>query len=304
MNRFENMDTFIKVVETGSISAAADKLLVAKSAVSRRLKDLEAHLGVELFHRTTRQMNLTETGREFYHHAVRIIEDTIEAERLVSDAHSTLRGSIKMTLPLSFGLMHLAPAIHDFAALHPEIEFNLDFNDREIDLIEQGFDLAIRIARLPDSSLIARRVTEIRVVVCASPDYLKKNGTPEEPAELDHHQCLVYNLMSDQEHWHFFDDQQKQIKTRIRAFLKASNGEFLRDAAINGLGITLIPTFLIYQELANGSLVTLFDHYHFPAINAYAVYPQTRYLSRRVRTFVEFLVERFAGTPYWDNNIV
>ncbi len=167
MNRFENMDTFIRVVEAGSISGAADRLEVAKSAVSRRLKELEGHLGVELFHRTTRKMNLTDTGRAFYQQSVRILDDVLETEMATSQARGTLKGSLKVALPASFGPMHLNPAINELLIAHPQIEFALDFNDREVDLMQEGFDLALRIARLADSSLTARRQASMQTVICA-----------------------------------------------------------------------------------------------------------------------------------------
>jgi DNA-binding transcriptional LysR family regulator len=300
MNRFENMGTFIRVVEAGSISGAADRLGVAKSAVSRRLKELEKHLGVELFHRTTRQMNLTDTGRAFYHQAVRILDDVLEAELATSQAHGTLKGSLKIALPSSFGLMHMGPVINDFLKEHPQIEFDLDFNDREVDLIQEGFDLAIRIANLPDSSLIARRFAPVNTVMCASPDYLELMGIPQSPDELIEHQCLVYSLLRDFEYWHLTDDEGNQIKAKIWPYLKASTGEFIRDAAVEGRGIVLIPTFIVYKEIERGTLVPVLKDYKSFQINAYAIYPQTRHLSQRVRAFVDFLVKRFEGTPYWD----
>ena len=300
MDRFENMGTFIRVVEAGSISGAADRMGVAKSAVSRRLKELEEHLGVELFHRTTRQMNLTDTGRAFYHQAVRILDDVLEAEHATSQAHGTLKGSLKIALPSSFGLMHIGPAINEFLKEHPQVEFDLDFNDREVDLIQEGFDLAIRIANLPDSSLIARRFAPVKTVMCASPDYLEQMGIPRSPDELIEHQCLVYSLLRDYEYWHLSDIRGNEIRTRIRPYLKASTGEFIRDAAVAGLGIVLIPTFIAYKEIERGTLVPVLKDYKPPQINAYAIYPQTRHLSQRVRTFVDLLVKRFEGTPYWD----
>ncbi len=300
MDRFENMDTFIRVVEAGSISGAADRIGIAKSAVSRRLKELEEHLGVELFHRTTRRMNLTETGRAFYHQSVRILEDLREAELATSQAHYELKGGLKVALPLSFGLMHVGPAINEFLKAHPQIEFDLDFNDREVDLMQEGFDLAIRIANLPDSSLIARRLAPIQTVVCASPTYLERMGTPHLPDELTEHQCLVYSLIRDFEHWYLSDADGNTIKTKMRPYLKASTGEFLRDAAVNGQGIILVPSFIVYEELERGALVPVLKNYQPPRIDAYAIYPPTRHLSQRVRTFVDFLVERFAGVPYWD----
>ncbi|MCU7835271.1 MAG: LysR family transcriptional regulator [gamma proteobacterium symbiont of Taylorina sp.] len=300
MDRFENMGNFIRVVELGSISGAADQLGVAKSAVSRRLKELEEHLGVELFHRTTRRMNLTDTGRVFYHQSVRIWEDVLEAELATSQAHVNLKGRLKVALPSSFGLMHMGPAINDFLQAHPQIEFELDFNDREIDLIQEGFDLAIRIANLPDSSLIARRLAPIQTVMCASPSYLKKMGTPQQPNELITHQCLVYSLLHDFENWYLKDKHGKEIKIKIHPYLKASTGEFLRDSAVAGQGIILVPSFIAYKEIECGELIPLLKEYTPLQIDAYAIYPQTRHLSQRVRSFVDFLVKRFEGTPYWD----
>ena len=300
MDRFENMSTFIRVVETGSISGAADRLGVAKSAVSRRLKELEEHLGVELFHRTTRRMNLTDTGRAFYHQCVRILEDVLEAELATSEAHGTLKGSLKVALPSTFGLMHMGPAINEFLQQHPQIEFDLDFNDREVDLMQEGFDLAIRIAKLPDSSLIARRLSPIRTVMCASPSYLERMGTPQTPGELIEHQCLVYSLLRDYEYWHLTDSNGKETRTKIHPYLKASTGEFLRDAAVEGRGIILVPSFIAYKEIERGTLVQVLKDYTPQQLDAYAIYPQTRHLSQRVRAFVDFLVKRFEGTPYWD----
>ncbi len=301
MDRFENMNTFIRVVEAGSISGAADRLAVAKSAVSRRLKELEEHLGVELLHRTTRKMSLTDTGRAFYYQSVRIMEDLLEAELATSQAHGTLKGSLKIALPSTFGLMHMGQAINEFLKIHPQIEFDLDFNDREVDLMQEGFDLAVRIAILPDSSLIARRFAPIKTIMCASPVYLEQKGLPQSPDELRAHQCLVYNLLRDYEYWQLTDSSGKEIKIKIHPYLKASTGEFLKDAAVKGQGIILLPTFIVYKEIECGTLVPLLQNYNLPEIDAYAIYPPTRHLSQRVRAFVDFLVKRFEGTPYWDS---
>lgn len=300
MDRFENMGNFIRVVEAGSISGAAERLGVAKSVVSRRLKELEEHLGVELFHRTTRKINLTDTGRAFYHQSVRILEDVLEAEIATSQSHGTLKGSLKVALPSIFGLMHIGPAINKFLQMHPKIEFDLDFNDREVDLIQEGFDLAIRIAKLPDSSLIARQLASIQMVMCASPAYLQQMGQPHSPDELTAHRCLVYSLLRDYDYWHFTDRNNREISTKIRPYLKASTGEFLKDAAVEDLGIILLPTFIVYKEIERGNLVAILKDYKIPTLDAYAIYPQTRHLSQRVRAFVDFLIKRFEGTPYWD----
>lgn len=300
MDRFENMDTFVHIVETGGISAAAERMDIAKSVVSRRLKELEAHLGVQLFRRTTRKMNLTDSGRAFYEQAVRILADIIEAEQAVSHSHGALKGNLKLALPLSFGLMHLGPAIQEFLHAHPAIKFDLDFDDRQVDLLTEGFDLAIRIAHLPDSSLIARRIAPIQLVMCASPTYLQQMGAPQTPAELSKHRCLAYSLISNSDNWNLYDATEQLTRVRITSYLKASNGEFLRDAAVDGLGIVLLPTFIVHQEIEQGMLQPLLTKYHCAQLTAYAVYPQTRHLSRRVRAFVDFLRNRFAEMPYWD----
>ena len=300
MDRFDAMDKFIRVVEAGTISGAAERLGIAKSAVSRRLRELEEHLGVELFHRTTRKLTLTESGRMYYHQAVRILDDVREAELATSQAHGQLRGSLKVALPMSFGLLHLGPAINEFIQQHPQIEFELDFNDRAVDLIQEGFDLAIRIARLPDSSLIARRLATMEAVLCASPAYLEQHGTPTRPEDLVRHQCLVYSLIRNYEVWHFHDADGKLHTAKIHSYIKATNGEYLRDAAVSGLGISLVPSFIAYRDIERGALVALLNGFRPPQLEIHALYPPTRHLSHRVRAFVDFLVQRFAGTPYWD----
>ncbi|MXS79849.1 transcriptional regulator, LysR family [Nitrosomonas eutropha] len=301
MDRFENMNTFAHIVEAGGISAAADRMDVAKSVISRRLKELEAHLGVQLFHRTTRQMKLTDSGRAFYEQSVRILADILEAEHAVSQFHGALKGNLKVAVPLSFGLMHLGPAITAFLHTHPDIKFDLDFNDRQVDLLAEGFDLAIRIASLPDSSLIARYLAPVQAVMCASPAYLEHMGTPQTPEELIGHRCLAYSLISNSDNWNVYDSTGQLIKTRITPYLKASNGEFLRDAAVDGLGIVLLPAFIVYREIEHGALLPILTEYHYSQLAAYAIYPQTRHLSQRVRAFVDFLSKRFEEMPYWDS---
>ncbi|MCP3689561.1 MAG: LysR family transcriptional regulator [Gammaproteobacteria bacterium] len=300
MNRLENMETFIRVVDTGGISAAADKLNVAKSAVSRRLKELETYLGVELFHRTTRKMNLTDTGRVYYQDCLRIMDEIFETELTVTQTHGTLKGNIKLALPSSFGLMHINSAISEFLQNHPQIKFDLDFNDREVDLMQEGFDLAIRITRLADSSLIARKIAPINNIICASPDYLAQSGIPGSPEALAQHKCLVYSLLRDYNYWHLINPDAQPTRVKLNPYIKASTGEFLLDAAIAGHGITQLPSFIAYEALKQGKLVQILDGYKLPQLNAYAIYPQTRHLSQRVRTLVDFLVNRFTGVPYWD----
>ena len=199
MARLEELETFVQVVESGNFTRAADRLSVAKSAVSRRVADLEARLGAQLFRRTTRRLNLTDTGRGFYERAARILADLEEAELAVSQEHGTLRGSLRVAAPLTFGLRHLGPAIREFADLHPEVVFDLDFNDRQIDVIQEGVDVAVRIARLEDSTLVARRLAPVRLTVCASPGFLDRHGSPRVPADLASMPCLTYSVAPDPE---------------------------------------------------------------------------------------------------------
>ncbi|MFL7011650.1 LysR family transcriptional regulator [Enterovibrio norvegicus] len=300
MDKFTNMETFVHVVEFGSISGAAEHMEIAKSAVSRRLKELETYLNVQLFHRTTRSMQPTDTGKAYYAFCLRILEDLREAEHATAQAHCVLKGPLKVAMPSTFGVMHMSAAINDFLVEHPHIEFELDFNDRQVDLIQEGYDLAIRIADLPDSTLLARRFAPVKHVICASPSYLEKHGTPTCLDQLSEHQCLTYSLSKDSHHWRVKTTDGVQKKVKINTILKASSGEYLLSAAVSGLGIAHLPTFVVSDAIKRGELVPILDGCGFNELNAYAVYPQTRHLSRRVRIFIDFLVQRFEGTPYWD----
>jgi DNA-binding transcriptional LysR family regulator len=300
MDRFADMRMLVSVVEAGSISAAAERLNLAKSAVSRRLADLEARLGVSLIHRTTRRLNLTDSGRAYYARCVAILADVEEAESAVSQAHGALRGTLKVALPLAFGLLHLAPLIQAFMTAHPDVRFELDFNDRQIDLMQEGFDLAIRIATLADSSLIARRLAPIRHVVCASPGYLTRHGTPQSAADLMQHVCLAYSNVRDPGLWSFRGPDGESGQVRVPVRLAASSGEFLMRAAIAGEGLVQLPSFYVHEALRTGQLLPLLTDHIWPELAAYAVYPPTRHLSSRVRAFIDFLADRLAGEPYWD----
>ncbi len=300
MGRLEELATFVQVVESGSFTAAADRLKVAKSAVSRRVSDLETRLGVQLFRRTTRRLNLTDTGRGLYERSIRILADLDEAEQAVSREHRTLRGTLRVAAPLTFGIHHLGPAIHEFSARHPELVFDIDFNDRQIDMIQEGIDVAVRIARLEDSTLVARRLAPIRVALCASPDFLERHGAPGSPADLATIPCLTYSLLPDPQVWRYRTPDGGEGSVKVASQLSANNGDFLCSAAVAGRGVLLSPTFIVYQALARGDLVPLLEDIRWPDVAAYALYPRTRHLSVRVRAFVDFLAGRFAGVPYWD----
>jgi DNA-binding transcriptional LysR family regulator len=299
MNAFDEMQYFVRIVDAGSISRAAEQLCVAKSAVSRRLAELETRLGVRLLQRTTRRSSLTEAGRSYYAGAVKLLSDVAELDALVTGSEAALEGRLRLAAPLSFGLGHLTPAIEEFVRAHPGVLIDIDFSDRQIDLVAQGMDLAIRIAELQDSSLKARRICPIRLMLCASPAYLERHGTPQSPADLARHQVLQYDIGGGPT-LRLADGRGGETSLPVSPKIVANNGDFLRDMAIAGHGIVLTPTFIAWQAVAMGELLPLLREYWPAPLNAYAVYPQTRYLSRRARRFIDFLAERFGSNPYWD----
>ncbi len=301
MDKFADIETFVTVVDTGSFSAAAERLDVAKSAISRRVSALEARLGVKLLNRTTRRLSLTDAGRDFHARAGRILADLNEAEQAVGDTDCQLRGRIRIAAPLSFGLQHLAPAITAFAVQHPQVQLDLDLNDREVSLVEEGVDMAVRIGELADSTLIARRLCQIRRVAVASPAYLATHGEPQTPDDLTHHHGLRYTNIPRQKHWHFVGSDGRLYAPAVPDRLTANNGELLNRATIDGLGVGAPPTFVAYRELAAGTLRPILQDFTLPGVAMYAVFPPGRYQSRRVRVFADFLAEQFADPPYWDS---
>ena len=302
MRRFRNLEAFIAVVEAGSFTAAAERLGIAKSAVSRRVSALEERLGVQLLRRTTRRLSLTETGKSYYEHSARILADLDEAEAAVAQEHGELRGNLRVALPLSFGARHMHGPIAEFSRRHPRVSFDLDLNDRRIDLIAEGVDLAVRIGRLADSTLIARRLFEARTVVCASPAYLERRGVPQTPDELAEHDCMVYSNLPDPTKWVCTDSDGVRHSIDVPVRMAASSGDFLCAAAREGLGLVLQPTFIAGESISRGELQPVLTDYQWPVTPAYAIYPPTRHLSYRVREFIDFLAERFAGVPYWDRD--
>jgi len=302
MDKFEDLSAFVTVVETGSFTAAAERLDMAKSVVSRRVSGLEERLGVQLLRRTTRRLNLTETGHRFYERSTRILADMEEAESAVLQEHGELGGTLRVALPLSFGVRHMSEPIAEFSRRHPRLRFDLDLNDRRVDLIGEGMDLAVRIGQLADSTLIARRLFDARTVVCGSPGYFERHGKPQTPDDLINHQCLVYGNLAEPTKWVCRDEKGKSIRVTVKAAMIASSGDFLCAAAAKGLGIVIQPTFIAGEAISRGKLVPILTHYQWPITPAYAVYPPTRYLSFRVRKFIDFLVEHFSGTPPWDKD--
>ena len=303
MSRFDDLAALVAVVETGSFTQAGERLGIAKSAISRRISALESRLGVELLRRTTRRLDLTDTGRAFYERSARLLADLDEAEAAAAQSHGELRGKLRVALPVSFGVRHVCAPVAEFSRQHPGLRFELDLNDRRVDLLEEGADLALRIGRLQDSSLIARRLFDARTALVASPEYLKARGVPGEPADLPEHRCLVYSNLPDPRRWVCRDANGEAIAVTVTPAMSASNGDFLARMALEGQGIAMQPTFIVGDAIAEGRLVSLLDRYTWPVTPAYAVYPPTRHLSFRVRAFIDFLVEYFSGTPTWDRGV-
>jgi DNA-binding transcriptional LysR family regulator len=299
MDRITGLSVFTKVVESSSFAAAARHFGLSPAMVSKHVVALEERLGARLLNRTTRRVSPTEIGRVFYERATRILADIDDAEQAASALQATPRGLLRVNGPLSFGTRQLAPAIADYLAACPEVEIDVTLTDRIADLVEEGFDLAIRIGRLADSSLIARRIAPCLIVACASPDYLAKRDAPQQPADLAGHNCLGYSYAALRNEWRFTSPKGVE-SVRVAGRLNANNGDVLRLAALRGEGIILLPSFLVGDDLAAGKLVPILPGYAPDALVIQAVYPHSRHLSVKVRSFVDFLVARFGQEPEWD----
>ncbi len=299
MENLSAMIVFARVVEAKSFSTAARQLGMSKSTVSKHVSRLEDRLGARLLNRTTRRLSPTEVGLAFYERCARIAIEVEEAEAAAMRLQSSPRGTLKVNAPMSFAMLHIAPAIPKFVARHHELSVDMTMNDRVVDLIDEGFDLAVRIGDLPDSSLIARRLAPNRRVVCAAPAYLARHGTPRAPAELGAHNCLGYTLGTSPNEWHFLGPGGEH-SVRVSGNFQANNGDALRLAAREGLGLVTLPTFIAGDDLRSGALRAVLADYALPEGAVYAVYPHNRHLSAKVRAFVDFLVERFGPRPYWE----
>jgi len=293
------MSIFSKVVGAGSLSAAAKELGMSTAVVSRRLAALESRLGVRLINRTTRSLHLTDEGARYYDACSRLLAEIEEADAAVSAGRAEPRGALRVALPSAFGHLHVAPLVPRFAARYPNVQVALSLSDRNVNVIEEGFDLAVRIADLADSSLAARKLAPNRRVVCASPDYLKRNGTPRTPQDLTGHNCLTTNDFAMT--WDYKDPDGEPGAVRVAGRYACDNWEVLREWAMAGLGIALKSTWDVRQQLEDGSLVPLFPGYTFASdVAIYAVYPHRRFLPAKTRAFIEFLADSFGPEPYWD----
>jgi len=294
MDRLNAMRAFVRVCDAGSFTAAAMAMGMPKSAVSKQVAWLEEELGVRLLNRTTRRLSITEVGAGYLERCRRILEDVEEADSLALEMQTRPRGRLRVTTPFSFGLLYLSAVLCDIAAAHPELELDVTMTDRFVSLLDEGFDLAIRIGDLPDSNLVARRIAQTRLVLCASPDYLSREGVPRQPADLAGHNCLIYARTGLPDHWQF-RDRGREIVVQPRGRLRVNNGDALKMAAMHDQGIAQLPVFLIEAELAAGTLVPVLTDFERPPLAIHAVFPHNRHLSAKVRVFVDFMVHRFGG---------
>jgi DNA-binding transcriptional LysR family regulator len=303
MDKFADIEAFTAVVEAGTFSAAGERLGIAKSVISRRISQLERRLGSRLLHRTTRQLALTDSGKNFYQRAVQILAELDDAEQSVTEETLELRGSLKLAAPLTFGLMHMSNAIAEFLTIHPAIVLNLDLNDRNINLVEEGFDMAVRIGELEDSTLVSKRLGTSHNVTCASQSYLDTHGEPTHPDELHQHIGLQYSNIPYKQQWRYEAPGGKTIHAQPHIRVRANNGESLAAAACAGLGITTGPTFILGSYIKEGSLMTILNEYQRTSAGIYAVYPPGRLIPRRIQVFSDFLAERYGDNPYWDDDL-
>ncbi len=299
MARLDEMAVFAEVVEAESFSGAARALAISKSAVSKQIGRLEDRLGVRLLNRTTRRLSLTEAGATFYEASRRVLDEAEAAETAVSSFAAAPHGLLKLNAPMSFGFLHLANAIPLFHARYPQIAIEAVMNDRFVNLVEEGYHLAIRIGEMRDSSLIARRLAPSRAVLCASPDYLARRGMPEKPEDLARHDCLIYSNLDHRDEWPFAGPR-GPFRVKVQGPFHANNGDALCTAALAGMGIVRLPSFIVSAHLLAGRLVPVVCGAPLAAQGIYAVYPHSRNLSAKVRAFVDFLAEHFGPEPYWD----
>jgi DNA-binding transcriptional LysR family regulator len=295
MDRFGALRAFAQVVESGGFSRAADRLGVSTTAVSRQVAELENHLQTRLLNRTTRRLSLTESGQAFYGRAVQLLHDLEEAEQEASKAAITPRGTIRITTSVNFGTRQVAPAIAGFLARHADVKFDVQLSDRIVDLVEEGFDLAIRVGGAGAENLVARRLGETRLVPCAAPDYLARHGAPGTPADLARHNCFTYEYASPRNQWRFNGPDGREHAVRVAGTMHSNSGDLNAALAARGAGIAFEPDFIVGDDLRAGRVVALLPDYAAPPSPIYAVYPTRKHLSAKVRLFVDYLAERFAA---------
>lgn len=283
--QWEGISEFVNVAETESFTQASKKLAISTAQVSRQVNALEQRLNIKLFYRTTRKVSLTEEGRVFYQHCRGVLDGLDAAERAITNLQSKPQGKIKLTAPVTYGEQHILPLINDFMKQYTDIEITAYLSNQQLDLVDESFDLAIRLGKLSDSSMMAIKLTERTNYVCASPAYLEKHGIPHSLSELHKHSCLL----GTRDYWHF-SVAGKEKNIRVTGILRCNSGFGLVDAALKGLGIIQLPDYYIKEHLINGSLITLLDSYKAPDEGIWAIYPQNRHLSPKIRLLVEYLL--------------
>jgi len=296
MDIVASMKVFIAVVDGGSFSGAAERLGMSRAMASKYVSSLEDHLGTRLLNRTTRRLSLTEPGSVFYERSVQIIADISEAEQVAGHMVAEPRGVLKITMPLSYGLHRLGPVIAQYAGRYTKVKLDLSLSDRKVDLVEEGFDLAIRIGRLPESGLIARKLGAERSIIVGTSAYLKRHGVPQAPADLANHLCLGYSLTGTGEEWRL-QGPEGLVTVRSSGAIKADNGDILLRAALSDAGLIFQPRFIVEDDIRAEKLVQVLPDYSSEELGIYAVYPSRKHLSAKVRTFVDFLVTRLSGQP-------
>jgi DNA-binding transcriptional LysR family regulator len=293
------MEIFARVVEARSFSAAARRLELSTSVVSKCVTRMERSLGVRLLNRTTRSISLTEIGREFYARCAQIVAAGEDAEAMIAGMQSTPRGTLKVNVPVSFGVLHIVPALGGLLAMYPELHVDMTLNDREVQLAEEGYDVAVQIAAEPRATLVARRLAPIRQALCAAPAYLRRHGAPASVADLAHHDCIVFSRLGPERLWHF-DGADGHANVEVSGALRLDNENAVRQAALAGCGIALLPTYIVGGDLQQGALRIVLPDYKAAETALYATYLPNRYLAAKVRVFVDYLIARFAPSPQWD----
>ena len=291
---------FVRVVDAGSFTGAAEQLRLSRPVVSKYVSRLEDRLGVRLLNRTTRRLSLTEAGRIFHQRSQRGLQDIEQAEEEVSRLQENPRGVLRLNTPMSFGILHIAPLLPEFQARYPDVSIDMNLDDRQVDVIEEGFDVSVRIAELPDSSLVARRLAPCRHVVVAAPAYLERHGTPRRPEDLRDHNIITFSYQASMADWHFIAPDKRPVSVAVSGAMQANNSLALREALLAGAGIMRTPTFVVGQDIQAGRLAPLLGNYQALEISIFLVYPQRRHLSPKVRAFVDFMAEKITVTPYWD----
>lgn len=300
MDLLTAMKAFVATVDNGSFSQAARSLGASKATVSKHVAALEDHLRVRLLHRTTRKLNLTDEGQAYVQRARQILDDIDDAEDAVSPLGAEPRGRLHISAPNTFGAMHLSEAIAAFVERHPLVHLDIDFSDRLVNVVDEGFDVVIRITRLQDSSLIARRIAPVNMTLCAAPEYWKQHGKPAHPRELSHHKAVIYTNLRTPGEW-VFKENGKTFSVKLDGNITTNNDVVIRSAAVHGVGIFYGPSFIVSHALRSGQLETALEDFNDDPLGIYAVYPSSRNLSPKVRAFIDFLVEWFRHTPDWED---